>query len=45
MKTMSVCFLLTCPYIEYFLNAMTFDSSFMQSRNFIRDVYSRRNFP
>jgi hypothetical protein len=35
METMSVCLLLKCPYGEYFLNEITFDSNFMQSRNFI----------
>jgi hypothetical protein len=29
----------------FFLNEITFDSSFMQSRNFIRGVYSQRIFP
>lgn len=28
----------------FFLSTMTFDSGFMQSRNFIRGVYSKRNF-
>lgn len=31
-------------YGEYFFNCNDFDSGFMQSRNFIRSVYSKRNF-